>query len=121
MLYIKPAAIITPGNLLENNAVMIEGERIVAVGPADEIACPPGAHRIDSDGLLLAPGFIDLQINGAFGCDFTDNPSTIWEVGARLPQYGVTAFLPTIITEPLEKVAAAQEVFRQGPPVGYRG
>jgi N-acetylglucosamine-6-phosphate deacetylase len=121
MLYVRPAAIMTPDRVLEDGAVLVRGDRIVAVGLAADVPCPPEARQLPADGLLLAPGFIDLQINGAFGSDFTAEPSTIWEVGARLPQYGVTAFLPTVVTSPLETIAAAQEVVRQGPPAGYRG
>jgi N-acetylglucosamine-6-phosphate deacetylase len=121
VLYIRPKAILTPGGLLEDSAVLIEGDRVVAVGPSEEVQCPPGARQLLGDGMLLTPGFIDLQINGAFGSDFTADPSSIWRVGALLPQYGVTAFLPTVITSPLETVAAAQEVVRREPPPGYAG
>jgi N-acetylglucosamine-6-phosphate deacetylase len=64
---------------------------------------------------------MDLQLNGAFGLDFTAQPEAIWEVAAGLPRYGVTAFLPTIITSPLETVVQAQAVLRRGPPPGWRG
>lgn len=70
---------------------------------------------------LLAPGFVDLQINGAFGDDFTDAPESIWAVGSRLCRFGVTAFLPTIITASEAKVDRAIAVFLAGPPSGYRG
>ncbi|MBS3904009.1 MAG: N-acetylglucosamine-6-phosphate deacetylase [Simkania sp.] len=53
---------------------------------------------IDVQGALLAPGFIDIQINGGFGCDFSRNPESIDLVAKRLPLYGVTAFLPTVIS-----------------------
>src|SRR5688500_7001200 len=118
-LYITPSAVLTPDNRRERGAVIAEGCRIVAVGPAGEVPCPPGARRLVADGLLLVPGYIDLQINGAFGLDFTADPSTIWDVAARLPRYGVTAFLPTIISSPAETVEAAQETIRQGPPPGF--
>src|SRR5438046_685185 len=121
MYYIKPAAILTPDRVLENSAALVQGDRIAAVGLASEVPCPPGARQLPADGLLLAPGFIDLQINGAFGSDFTAEPSAIWEVSARLPEYGVTAFLPTVVTSPPETVAQAQEVVCQGPPPAYRG
>ena len=121
MLYIRPKAIVTPHRWLEDGAVLIEDDHIIAVGKASEVRCPPEAEMLPADDLLLAPGYIDLQINGAFGCDFTANPSTIWEVGTQLPRCGVTAFLPTIITSPKETVATAQEVLCQGPPTGYKG
>ncbi len=50
----------------------------------------------------IAPGLIDLQVNGAYGFDFTTNSATVANVAARLPETGVTAFLPTIISSPLE-------------------
>jgi N-acetylglucosamine-6-phosphate deacetylase len=53
-------------------------------------------------GGYIAPGFIDLQINGAFGADFTSDGRTVIDVAARLPATGVTSFLPTIITAPFE-------------------
>jgi N-acetylglucosamine-6-phosphate deacetylase len=82
---------------------------------------PDGEVVIDAGGLLVAPGLIDIQINGGFGFDFTSDPSSIWKVGARLPATGVTSFLPTIITSPEEQRQLAFEVLAQGPPSNYRG
>jgi N-acetylglucosamine-6-phosphate deacetylase len=53
-------------------------------------------------------------LNGAFGHDFTADPTTIWRVAAELPRTGVTSFLPTIITSPPETVALAQAVLANG-------
>jgi N-acetylglucosamine-6-phosphate deacetylase len=102
-------------------AVLLGDGKILAIGPADEVPCPPETDRMDASGLLLSPGFIDLQLNGAFGLDFTAAPETIWEVGSELPIYGVTAFLPTIITSSPETVATAQKVLQAGPPQDYTG
>jgi N-acetylglucosamine-6-phosphate deacetylase len=55
-------------------------------------------EEIDVQGRILAPGFIDLQINGAFGCDFSRDPEDIEQVALKLPQYGVTSFFPTIVS-----------------------
>jgi N-acetylglucosamine-6-phosphate deacetylase len=121
MLYIEPAAIVTPEGLLEEHAVLVDGERIVTIDYASRLACPEGARRLEANGLLLAPGFIDLQINGAFGNDFTSDPGTIWGVASLLPRYGVTSFLPTIISSPCESVAAAQDAICKGAPPGFKG
>ncbi len=66
------------------------------------------------------PGFIDLQINGAFGWDFTTQPEALWEVGRLLPRYGVTAFLPTIISSTKSARLAAYAAMRSRP-LDYRG
>ena len=48
---------------------------------------------------VLVPGLVDMQINGCFGVDFVAADPAGWaEVSARLPETGVTAFLPTFIT-----------------------
>lgn len=121
MLYITSSRVYTPARYVEDAAVLVEDGHIAAVGPAPEVPCPAEARLVDASGLLLVPGFIDLQFNGGFGADFTADPATIWQVAAQLPRYGVTAFLPTIITSPLPTVAQAQEVVLHGRPAGYQG
>jgi N-acetylglucosamine-6-phosphate deacetylase len=120
-LYIRPGAILTEGRMLEGAAVLVEGMRIVAVGPVSEFERPAGCEELIDGDLVLTPGLIDLQINGAFGHDFTDEPESTWEVGAQLTRSGVTAFLPTVITSPRERVEAAREVMRRGAPEEYSG
>jgi len=51
----------------------------------------------------ILPGFIDLQINGGFGVDLTSHPARLPDLARALPRTGVTAFLPTIITSPIER------------------
>jgi N-acetylglucosamine-6-phosphate deacetylase len=116
MLYIRDVTIFSPAHIFETAAVLIEDTRIVEMGPTDQVPLPAAAQVVEGEGLWLVPGFIDLQLNGAFGHDFTANPETIGLVAAQLPRYGVTAFLPTIITAPLETIAAAQTVVTQEKP-----
>ncbi|HJU50751.1 MAG TPA: N-acetylglucosamine 6-phosphate deacetylase, partial [Acidimicrobiia bacterium] len=66
-------------------------------------------------------GLVDIQINGGFGHDFTEDADSIWSVGAKLSDFGVEAFLPTIISSPPGTVEKALEVLASGPPPGYRG
>ncbi|RHZ79374.1 hypothetical protein Glove_149g37 [Diversispora epigaea] len=59
---------------------------------------------IDAEGLLIAPGFIDIQINGAFGVDFSEwheedhIKNGLDKVSKGLLKYGCTSFLPTLIS-----------------------
>lgn len=112
--------------VLRSEAVMLPG----GWAPA-EVACsagritsidPIGTHDsvVDLGTKALAPGYIDIQINGGYGHDFTASPETIWEVGTRLPATGVTSFVPTIITGPTEAARAALAAVRSERS-GYLG
>jgi N-acetylglucosamine-6-phosphate deacetylase len=120
-LLIKNATIYTPDICYQDSALLIENGLIQSMGPSTEYDDVSAETVIDATGLSLVPGFIDLQLNGAFGDDFTANPETIWPVAAQLGQFGVTSFLPTIITSPLETIAQAQKVVLEGKPSDYRG
>lgn len=115
--YLSGAQLVTPDADIENAALLIEGARIAAVGAPP----PANARLINASEFIVAPGFIDLQCNGGFGLDFTADPTTIWRVAQQLPRYGVTAFLPTIITSPLGTVQCAQDILRAGAAQNWRG
>lgn len=121
MLAIAGARILAPEPLTERGTILIRDGRIEALLPEADTPIPDGYARLDAEGLVAVPGLIDLQLNGGFGRDFTDDPSAIWDVASRLPQFGVTTFLPTIITAPLGVSAAAQDVLAAGPPPGWVG
>lgn len=65
---------------------------------------PPGAHG------LAAPGFIDLQVNGFAGVDFTEADSDAYaHVGRTMAATGVTSYQPTLVSLPLDTYASALE------------
>ncbi|MFN8482567.1 MAG: N-acetylglucosamine-6-phosphate deacetylase [Anaerolineae bacterium] len=97
--------------------VVVDGGRI-----ADVTTEPPAGVALEDLGdAIIAPGLIDLQLNGAFGHDFTLDPSSAEVVAAGLPRYGVTAFLPTLITSPLEtypeRLRALAQLAERQPPL----
>jgi len=60
------------------------------------------------------PGFIDLQVNGAFGIDVTSASATdLREISRRLVSEGTTAWLPTLITAPLDEVERVDRVIAE--------
>jgi N-acetylglucosamine-6-phosphate deacetylase len=93
--------VLTPGGVVDDGAVTIDDALITSTGTAR------GPLDIDAGGGWIVPGFIDLQINGAHGIDVTTAPDRIDELGAALVRYGVTAFVPTVITcsEPVRRAA----------------
>jgi N-acetylglucosamine-6-phosphate deacetylase len=62
--------------------------------PQEEVVAGPGE--------LIAPGFVDLQVNGFGGHDAATGPDAIAAISELLPATGVTAFLPTLISAPVE-------------------
>jgi N-acetylglucosamine-6-phosphate deacetylase len=120
-ILIEGATALLPDGLLYDAALLLEDGRISELGPRADVSPSAGARRIEGDGLLLAPGLIEIQLNGGFGHDFTSEPESVWEVGARLPAHGVTAFLPTIVSSPPEAAARARAVIAAGPPKDYVG
>jgi N-acetylglucosamine-6-phosphate deacetylase len=92
--------------LIDGLAVILDGERIVAILREEDI--PVTADRCDLGGAILAPGFIDTQVNGGGGVLFNDAPSvqTIATIGAAHRRFGTTGFLPTLISDDLAVVRA---------------
>lgn len=68
---------------------------------------------LDADDCVVAPGFVDVQVNGGFGVDVSTEPHRIDELATQLVQFGVTAFCPTVITGPVDVVPAAIDAVRR--------
>jgi len=92
---------------LQGHALLVEGGRVAAIVPVD--AVPGGAEVTELDGGLIAPGFVDLQVNGGGGVMFNDDPSAdVLRVMARAHAgLGATAILPTLITDTARHTRAA--------------
>jgi len=58
----------------------------------------------------ILPGFVDLQVNGSHGIDVMNaSPDTLADLSRRLAREGTTAWMPTAVTAPLEKIALVHE------------
>lgn len=81
-------------------ALLVDGESIVEILSENDL---PGEvdKVIDLDGHLLAPGLIDLQVNGGGGVLFNDAPTveSLQEILAAHRPFGTTAMLPTLISD----------------------
>jgi N-acetylglucosamine-6-phosphate deacetylase len=102
-------------------AVLLDGPRIADVVPERE--APASAERISLDGRLLAPGFIDLQVNGGGGVLFNATPTVdaIRAIGRAHRGCGTTGFLITFITDAGEKMAQAVAATRAALEAGVPG
>jgi N-acetylglucosamine-6-phosphate deacetylase len=103
------ADIFDGNRLFAGHALLVRARAVQAVLPLRDV--PDGARRHDLGGGTLAPGFVDLQVNGGGGIMFNDDPSlasleTIARAHARL---GATSILPTLITDTPQQTRAAIE------------
>lgn len=106
---------------VQETDVAVENGVITGMGDGAVLSPPEGSERIDAHGLIVAPGLIDIQVNGGFGRDFTTDAAAIWDVGARLPAFGVTSFIPTVVTSAPEARQQMLAALSAGPPAGYLG
>jgi N-acetylglucosamine-6-phosphate deacetylase len=118
----------TNGRLFDGDAIhddrtlVVDDGRIADLAPA----APAGVEIIDLQGGLLAPGFIDVQVNGGGGVLFNDDPSpaTIRRMQTAHRRFGTTGMLPTLISDSftvMQAAADAVQAIRTEPGSGILG
>ncbi len=116
-LALTAATLFTPLEEIREPLLLIEDGRIAAVTSRRHTAVPAGARLVDFPGLVLAPGFIDIHIHGGAGHDvMRTDAGALAAMERHLARHGVTSYLPTTVTAPLdatleslEKLGAAVE------------
>lgn len=102
----------------DDHAVVIHDELITAIVPLQQ--SPADADVVRLDGGILAPGFIDLQVNGGGGKLFNNDPSveTLEAMLHGHRMYGTTTMTPTLISDSKVQhqagVAVVQDAIKQG-------
>src|SRR5947209_5207195 len=82
--------------------VEVRGERVADLGPGPPPRTPDERH----DG-LIAPGLVDLQVNGGAGVEVTGGPQALDAIDALQLEHGVTSYLPTIVSTDDQTAARA--------------
>ena len=121
---ITGARLFTGDTFLDGHSLLIDRGRITALMP--EAEAPAGAEQVTLDGGLLAPGFIDTQVNGGGGVLFNATPEVagLQTMVAAHRRYGSTGLIPTLISDHLPVMAAGAEAVRSalaGKIPGIRG
>jgi N-acetylglucosamine-6-phosphate deacetylase len=107
---ITAAHLLTPTEWVESPIVVIDDRRITAMGSRDAIEIPAGARSVDLPDLILAPGFIDIHVHGGAGHDvMEDNGTALAAMERHMARHGVTSYVPTTVTAPLDRTLAAVE------------
>jgi N-acetylglucosamine-6-phosphate deacetylase len=85
----------------------VAGGRVAGIADASDV--PSGAQLTRFETGMIAPGFVDLQVNGGGGVMFNDAPSvdSIKRICAAHRQFGTTSLLATLITDAPEITRAA--------------
>ncbi|MFL6854353.1 MAG: amidohydrolase family protein, partial [Sphingomicrobium sp.] len=102
--------------VIENGTILIEGDRIAAVGPTASISYPAGTRTIDVSGKTIIPGLIDAHWHGSMGSELII-PKQNWFHAAALA-YGVTT-----VHDPSNdtfEIFAASEYQKAGKILGPR-
>ena len=98
---ITGAKIFSDHKLLDNKALLIDGENIIGIVAKNDI---PNNIKIQQlNGGILSPGFIDLQVNGGGGKLFNNSPDkeSLDEIIKAHQHFGTTSIMPTVISDSL--------------------
>ncbi|MDQ3247335.1 MAG: amidohydrolase family protein [Pseudomonadota bacterium] len=98
------------GGVVEDGTILIQGDRIVAVGPRASVTVPPGTPTVDVTGKTIVPGYIDAHAHGPQGEDGLV-PQQNWSTQANLALGTTTIHDPS---NSATEIFAAAEMQRAG-------
>ena len=79
----------TPSEEIADAVILLDGEKIVAIGPRHSLSVPGDARCCEARGLTIVPGFIDLHIHGAGGRDVMEGTREALEtIAATVASHG---------------------------------
>jgi N-acetylglucosamine-6-phosphate deacetylase len=92
----------------DNAVLLIDRGAVLGIAPRDSGAAD-WPIEVMSPGTMLAPGFIDLQVNGGGGILLNDDPTprAMRAIARAHRRYGTTSCLPTLISDTRAKTIAA--------------
>jgi N-acetylglucosamine-6-phosphate deacetylase len=112
--------VVTDYEVWPDGTVLIEDSSVAGVSPDDSLVAD--AHEVHYyDEALILPGFVDLQVNGAFGIDVASESDRLPELCRALLSTGTTSYLPTVISSPesiYEEALPAIAAAASGTPSG---
>lgn len=117
-IVVRARCILTPVKAIVPGALIIQGGKIVAIGPTNEISTPVGAKVIDALDKLVVPGFIDTHVHGRAGHSFGKDRMTSIQLCEDIARTGVTGILPTLTAQPdiediLEAIRVVLQIMRE--------
>lgn len=113
MQWLKGGKIYLEDRILEHSAIGFSDNIIKVICSAENAPNNAEVMVLNDDDYVL-PGLIDLHIHGAMGADVMDaTQETLQTISTALKQEGITAFLPTLMTESPLKIQNALDAIAQ--------
>ena len=114
MICIRNAKVVLENGILSEGIIVIEGDRIAAVGTDNTIDFPADAQIIDAGGAYVGPGFVDIHVHGGGGSMFHDAPE---KAAHHFLSHGETTVLATLyydlskeqFLEAIDRIRAAMD------------
>ena len=105
------ATVFASQGALDHGFLLVERGRILSLrGSTDGTQEFTDSALVDFGCDVIAPGFLDLHIHGAGGFDvMDDDPDALTAIERLLVRHGVTSYLPTTVTAPLDITLRALE------------
>jgi N-acetylglucosamine-6-phosphate deacetylase len=102
--------LLTPHEVVEHPVMVVEDGRVARIASRPDFQLPPDASRVDFGEGVIVPGFVDLHIHGSAGYDVMDEYAEALPAIERfLARHGVTSYLPTTVSAPMESTLRALE------------
>lgn len=103
---------------IEEGSVLIENGKIKEINPSNT----EDKNVIDGKGLYLAPGFIDVHIHGAGGCDTMDGTyDALNTIAKTIVKHGTTSWTPTTMTVSIDDIHTSMSAIHEAKEKGTDG
>ena len=97
--------IYTPRRIVGDGAVLLEDGEIIAVDSYQRLGLAEDIERLDAQGCIVCPGFVDMHVHGGDGADSVDgSEEAVRTVAARHLRAGTTSLAPTTSTAPIAQI-----------------
>lgn len=118
MLTITNGKVISDMEILEDKNVVLDDGKIVSIG--DDI--PEGSKVLNASGNYVSPGFIDIHMHGADGCDVMNGTyDSVNRISKAIARHGVTSFVPTTMTLDTDSIKKAIDNIKESKAKGTEG